>query len=90
MEQSNETSPSAPEERKLNGLSFPPMITIISIITILGNLLVSVTLYKKPRSAQGIVSNYLVMNRAIADLMVGPVCEPLWISAMLMSDTPSE
>lgn len=97
MAEDNETLPPTNQEEKFNGL-FPLVITIISIITIVGNLLVIVTLYKKPRTELRIVSNSLVLNLAIADLMMGLVGEPLWISLhwvdggvsmMLMSDSPS-
>ena len=64
MAENNETLPSAPKEGP-----FPPVIAIISIITIIGNLLVIVTLCKKPRSELRIVYNYLVLNLATADLM---------------------
>ena len=97
MAEDNETLPPTNQEEKLNGL-FPLVIAIIAIITIVGNLLVIVTLYKKPRTELRIVSNSLVLNLAIADLMMGFVGEPLWISLhwvdggvsmMLMSDSPS-
>ncbi|XP_022786735.1 beta-2 adrenergic receptor-like [Stylophora pistillata] len=97
MPENNETSPATPEEEKLNGL-FPPVIAIISVITTFENLLVIVILSKKPRNELRIVSNCLVMNLAIADLMVGLVGEPLWISLywvgeeasfLLMSEAPT-
>ena len=81
MAENNETLPSAPKEGP-----FPPVIAIISIITIIGNLLVIVTLCKKPRSELRIVYNYLVLNLATADLMVGLVGEPLWISLYWVDD----
>ena len=97
MAEDNETLPPTNQEEKFNGL-FPLVIAIISIITIVVNLLVIVTLYKKPRTELRIVSNSLVLNLAIADLMMGLVGEPLWISLhwvdggvsmMLTSDSPS-
>lgn len=53
------------------------VLAIMSILTTIGNLLVIVTIYRNPRSEQRTVSNYLVVNLAVADLMIGLLGELL-------------
>ena len=63
----------------INQIVFPVSIAIMSIITTIGNLLVIAAVYKNPYKELRTVSNYLVVNLAVADLIVGLIVEPIEI-----------
>ena len=50
----------------------------LAVITTAGNLLVIVTLYKDPFGELRTTANYLLVNLAVADLIMGLVVEPIW------------
>ncbi|XP_020628640.1 beta-4C adrenergic receptor-like [Orbicella faveolata] len=50
----------------------------LAVITTAGNLLVIVALYKDPFRELRTTANYLLVNLAVADLIMGLVVEPIW------------
>lgn len=50
----------------------------LALITTTGNLMVVITVYKDPYKELRTSSNFLVVNLAAADLIVGFIVEPLW------------
>ena len=50
----------------------------LAAITVFGNALVIVAVYKNPFKELRTLSNYLVVNLAVADLFMGLVSETLW------------
>ena len=50
----------------------------LAVITTAGNLLVIVALFKDPFKELRTTANYLLLNLAVADLIMGLVVEPLW------------
>lgn len=50
----------------------------LAIITTAGNLLVIVAVYKDPFRELRTTANYLLVNLAVADLIMGLVVEPIW------------
>ena len=50
----------------------------LAVITTAGNLLVIVALYKDPFRELRTTANYLLVNLAVADLIMGLVVEPMW------------
>ena len=50
----------------------------LAFITTTGNLMVVITVYKDPYKELRTSSNFLVVNLAAADLIVGFIVEPLW------------
>ena len=73
-EQNNSLSSSV-----INQIPFPVPLAIMSIITTIGNLLVIAAAYKNPHKELRTVSNYLVVNLAVADLIIGLIVEPIGI-----------
>ena len=51
---------------------------VLAVITTAGNLLVIVALYKDPFGELRTTANYLLVNLAVADLIMGLVVEPMW------------
>ncbi|KAL9975513.1 hypothetical protein ACROYT_G012682 [Oculina patagonica] len=51
---------------------------VLAIITTVGNLLVIVAVYKDPFRELRTTSNYLLVNLAVADLIMGLIIEPIW------------
>lgn len=51
---------------------------VLAIITTFGNLLVIVAVYKDPFRELRTTSNYLLVNLAVADLIMGLVIGPIW------------
>ena len=60
-------------------LSSVPVFAILAAITIVGNVLVIFTIRLDPFKELRTISNFLVMNLAVSDLIVGVVSEPLMI-----------
>ena len=58
-------------------LSSVPVFAILAAITIAGNVLVLVAIQKDPFNELRTISNHLVLNLAVSDLVVGVVSEPL-------------
>lgn len=50
----------------------------LAIITTVGNLLVIVAVYKDPFRELRTISSYLLVNLAVADLIMGLIVEPMW------------
>ena len=50
----------------------------LAMITVLGNSLVILVVVKDPFKELRTIPNYLVVNLAIADLLLGLIAEPLW------------
>ena len=76
MAEQNNSLPSS----AINQIVFPVSFAIMSIITTIGNLLVIAAVYKNPHKELRTVSNYLVVNLAVADLIVGLIVQPIIIS----------
>ena len=76
MAEQNNSLPSS----AINQIVFPVSFAIMSIITTIGNLLVIAAVYKNLHKELRTVSNYLVVNLAVADLIVGLILEPIIIS----------
>ena len=51
---------------------------VLAFITSTGNLMVVIAVYKDPFKELRTISNYLVVNLAAADLIVGIIVEPIW------------
>lgn len=51
---------------------------VLAVITTAGNLLVIVALFKDPFGELRTTANYLLVNLAVADLIMGLVVEPMW------------
>ena len=51
---------------------------VLALITSTGNLMVVIAVYKDPYKELRTISNYLVVNLAVADLIVGLIVEPIW------------
>ena len=51
---------------------------VLAVITTAGNLLVIVAFYKDPLRELRTTANYLLVNLAVADLIMGLVVEPMW------------
>ena len=62
----------------------------LAIITTIGNLLVIVAVYKDPYKELRTVCNYLVVNLAVADLIVGLIIEPLFAIRHWLPDDGSK
>lgn len=85
MAQSDESPPKILIERiRINSTLLTVVLAIISVVTTTGNLLVIWTIYRNPRWEQRSVSKLLVVNLAVADLMVGLLGEPLLIISHLV------
>ena len=85
MAQSDESPPKILIERiRINSILLTVVLAIISVVTTTGNLLVIWTIYRNPRWEQRTISKLLVVNLAVADLMVGPLGEPLLIISHLV------
>ena len=83
--QSDESPPKILIERiRINSTLLTVVLAIISVVTTTGNLLVIWTIYRNPRWEQRSVSKLLVVNLAVADLMVGLLGEPLLIISHLV------
>ena len=54
----------------------------LAAITLLGNGLVVIAVIKDPFKELRTIPNYLVVNLAIADLLLGLIAEPLWGMAL--------
>ena len=67
--------PLLPEEVKAHEMA---IALALAVITTAGNLLVIVALYKDPFRELRTTANYLLVNLAVADLIMGLVIEPLW------------
>ena len=50
----------------------------LALITSIGNLMVVFAVYKDPYRELRTISNYLVVNLAAADLIMGLIVEPIW------------
>jgi len=70
-----ESHPLLPEEVKTHEMA---IALALAVITTAGNLLVIVALYKDPFRELRTTANYLLVNLAVADLIMGLVTEPLW------------
>lgn len=53
------------------------------MVSIGGNLLVLLTIYKQPRLHT--ISNYFIASLAVADLIVGLVLNPIWATRSAMN-----
>lgn len=62
----------------------------LAIITTIGNLLVIVAVYKDPYKELRTVCNYLVVNLAVADLIMGLISEPLFAIRYWLTDDGSK
>lgn len=51
---------------------------LLALITSVGNLMVILVVYKDPLRELRTISNYLVVNLAAADLIIGIIVEPIW------------
>ena len=51
---------------------------LVGIIAVLGNFLLCVTIYKDPYRRLRNTASYLVVNLAVADLLIGLITEPLY------------
>ena len=61
----------------------------LAIITSICNLTVIIAVYKDPYRELRTISNYLVVNLAAADLIVGVIVEPMWALQYWARDNPS-
>lgn len=70
-----ESQPFLPEKVVIYEMA---IATVLAVITTTGNLLVIVALYKDPFGELRTTANYLLVNLAVADLIMGLVVEPMW------------
>lgn len=61
----------------------------LAIITTAGNLLVIVAVYKDPFRELRTPANYLLVNLAVADLIMGLVVEPIWALQYCLKENSS-
>ena len=62
---------------------------VLAVITTAGNLLVIVAFYKDPLRELRTTANYLLVNLAVADLIMGLVVEPIWALQYCLKDNNS-
>lgn len=75
MTEHDESHPFLPEKITTTEMA---LAIALAVITSVGNLLVVVAVYKDPCRELRTISNYFVVNLAVADLITGLITEPIW------------
>ncbi|KAJ7337166.1 negative regulation of tumor necrosis factor (ligand) super member 11 production [Desmophyllum pertusum] len=75
MTEHDESHPFLPEKITTTEMA---LAIALAVITSVGNLLVIVAVYKDPCRELRTISNYFVVNLAVADLITGLITEPIW------------